>query len=171
MSSQLPCGQAAPDFSLLDLKDKLHRLSDYQGRITVLNFWSAECPWVARTDRELVARMSKWGDTVALLTIASNPNESIELIRAVSKERQLPVVLSDPEQFVANLYGAQTTPHIFVIDRNGDLRYQGAVDDVTFRKRIPSMNYLDSAIEALLTGRTPDPEAAPPYGCAIVRYS
>jgi peroxiredoxin len=171
MDPLLPCRQAAPHFSLLDLNNDLHRLGDYQGRIIVLNFWSAECPWVERTDREITARLPELDNAVVLLTIASNPNEPIELLRTVSRERQLPIVLHDPEQLVADLYGAQTTPHMFVIDRNGVLRYQGAFDDVTFRKRNPSVNYLDRAINALLSGGTPDPEATPPYGCAIVRFA
>jgi peroxiredoxin len=171
MASRLSCGQAAPDFSLPDLTNNLHRLRDYQGWITILNFWSADCPWVERTDRELVARLSRWNSSVVLLTIASNPNEPIELLRTASIERRLPVVLQDTEQVVANLYCAQTTPHLFIIDRHGFLRYQGAFDDVTFRKRIPSVNYLDRAIDALLGGKTLHPQVTPAYGCAIVRYT
>jgi hypothetical protein len=169
MEPRLPCGQAAPDFSLFDLNNNHHRLGDYQGRITILNFWSAECPWVERIDREIITRLYGWGEAVVLFTIASNPNESIELLRSASMERRLPVVLHDQYQFVADLYGAQTTPHIFVIDCHGILRYQGAFDDVTFRKRIPTTNYLDQAIKALLEGRTPNPEITASYGCAIVR--
>lgn len=171
MDPRLPCGQTAPDFSLLDLNKAPHHLRDYQGRIAVLNFWSAECPWVERTDRDMILRLPRWGDEVVFFAIASNPNESIDLLRAISKERRLPLVLHDPQQQVANLYGAQTTPHVFVIDRNSLLRYQGAFDDVTFRKRTPTVNYLDLAVDALLAGRKPDPEFTPPYGCAIVRYS
>jgi hypothetical protein len=105
------------------------------------------------------------------LYIASNLNEPEELLQTMSKERGLPVVLRDTHQIVANLYGAQTTPHLFVIDRTGILRYQGAFDDVSFRKRTSSIQYLDEAVEALLAGHSPNPEYSPPYGCAIVRYS
>jgi peroxiredoxin len=171
MDPFLPCGQAAPNFSLYDLNNQLHSLRDYQGRITVMNFWSAECPWVERTDREIQLRLSKWAPAVVLLYIASNLNESIELLQTTSKERGLPVVLRDTKQIVANLYGAQTTPHFFVIDSTGILRYQGAFDDVSFRKRTPSIQYLDEAMETLLAGRLPNPQCTSPYGCAIVRYS
>jgi peroxiredoxin len=171
MDPLLPCGHAAPDFSLYDLNNQLHRLMDYQGYITVLNFWSAECPWVERTDREIQLRLSRWEPAVVFLYIASNLNEPDELLQTKSKERGLPVILRDTNQIVANLYGAQTTPHLFVIDRTGILRYQGAFDDVSFRKRIPSIQYLDEAVEALLAGNSPNPEYSPPYGCAIVKYS
>jgi hypothetical protein len=59
---------------------------------------------------------------------------------------------------------------MFVIDRNGVLRYQGAFDDVTFRKRIPIGELSRSGDQCSLSGGTPDPEATPPYGCAIVRF-
>jgi len=75
----------------------------------------------------------------------------------------------DAQCFVADLYQAQTTPHVYVIDREGILRYRGAVDDMTFRKRIPTRFFLDEAIESLLEGRSPSLTESPAYGCAIVR--
>lgn len=137
----------------------------------MVNFWSAECPWVERTDLEIMLRLPGWGDAVVVLWIASNLNEPIEQLQTVSQQRGLPVVLRDSEQLVANLYGAQTTPHYFVIDRTGILRYQGAFDDITFRNRTSSVHYLDQAVEALLAGYSPQLESTPPYGCALVRYS
>jgi hypothetical protein len=58
-----------------------------------------------------------------------------------------------------------------VIDQAGLLRYQGAVDDVTFRQRTPTRYYLREAVEALLAGRQPQPQETPPYGCTVVRYA
>jgi hypothetical protein len=77
--------------------------------------------------------------------------------------------LHDSQGLVAE-HGAQTTPHLFLIDPGGFLRYQGAFDDVTFRQRTPTQAYLYQAVEALLAGRLPDPAETPAYGCAIVRY-
>jgi peroxiredoxin len=106
-----------------------------------------------------------------MLSIASNVNESVELLRRVAQERKLPLLLHDKHQLVADLYGAQTTPHLFVIDRQGILRYQGSYNDLTFRKRLPSRQYLNEAIEALLAGRQPELEQTTPYGCSIVRFA
>jgi len=69
---------------------------------------------------------------------------------------------------VAGLYGAVTTPHVFVIGADGVLRYTGAPDDVGFRMRTPTRAYLAQAVEALLDGREPDPAETPPFGCALV---
>jgi hypothetical protein len=106
---------------------------------------------------------------VTLWTIAANANETETQIRAAAAERGLPGLLRDAHQQVADLYAAQTTPHLFVIDPEGILRYQGALDDVTFRRRTPTVNYVRQAVEALLVGRQPDPDQTPPYGCTIVR--
>jgi peroxiredoxin len=171
MDPRLLCGQTAPDFSLPDVNGVFYRLSDFQDRFTILNFWSAECPWVERSDREIMAQLRRWGDAVVLLSIASNVNEPIELLKHVSRERGLPLLLHDQHQLVAGLYGAQTTPHVFVIDQQGILRYQGSQNDLTFRKRVPSRNYLNEAIEALMANRRPELEQTPPYGCSIVRFT
>jgi len=163
--------QPAPPFQLPDLEGRLHDLMDFRGQVVILNFWSAECPWSERVDRELLDLVKRWGSDVALLPIASNANEGLELLSSTAAARGIPRVLIDADQRVADLYGAQTTPHFFVIDREGYLRYQGAFDDVTFRKRTPREQYLKAAVEAVLGGRQPDPAETPPYGCALVRFS
>jgi hypothetical protein len=106
---------------------------------------------------------------VSLLPIAANRNEPLAALQAAARARRLPVVLLDARQTVADLYAAQTTPHVFVLDRPGRLRYRGAVDDVSFRQRTPTRCYLDQAIAALLEGRAPPVQETPATGCAIVR--
>ncbi len=167
----IPNNQPAPDFTLPDLHGRLHSLGDYRGKVVILNFWSAECPHVARVDAELLPLVKAWGEALALLSIAANANERPELIAQVAAQRGLPLVLLDADHKVADLYAAQTTPHLFVVDGQGLLRYQGAFDDVTFRQRTPRQPFLRQALEAVLAGRQPDPSQTPPYGCAIVRYA
>ena len=169
MATLINCSEPAPLFELLDLHGDIHRLADEHGRILILNFWSAECPWAARCDQELLTYLPVWKDQVDLWTVASNMNESSDLITRVASERGLPLVLQDVQHHVADLYGAQTTPHLYVIDELGILRYQGALDDVTFSNRIPTRSFLRSAVEALLIGQLPEPAETLSYGCAIVR--
>jgi peroxiredoxin len=161
--------ESAPDFELPDLSGKLHRLSDARGKIVIVNFWSCECPHCERTDRALMAMSVQWAEEVVTLSIASNRNETIQSIEEAAKARRLLIVLIDADHFVADLYEAQTTPHVFVIDRNGILRYRGAVDDVTFRQRKAARFFLDEALEALLEGHFPALTETPAYGCTIVR--
>jgi peroxiredoxin len=161
--------QLPPDFRLPDLQGELHSLNDFRGRIVIVNFWSAECPHSERADRSIMDCLMQWDGNVKLLSIASNQNESLHLVEDVSRARQLPIVLTDTEHVVADLYEAITTPHIFVVDRDGILRYRGAIDDVTFRQRKATRFYLEEAVELLLAGRVPELQETPAYGCTIVR--
>ena len=161
--------ESAPDFELPDLSGKLHRLSDDRGKIVIVNFWSCECPHCERTDQALMAMSAQWAEEVMTLSIASNRNETIQSVEEAAKARRLPIVLIDADHLVADLYEARTTPHVFVIDWNGILRYRGAVDDVTFRQRKPTRFFLDEAVEALLEGHFPALTETPAYGCTIVR--
>lgn len=159
----------ALDFELPDLDGHIQRLSDYRGRIVVVNFWSCECPHSERTDRSLMATFIQWGEEVVMLTIAANRSESAEAVAEAAKTRRLPRVLMDAGRVVADLYEAQTTPYAFVIDREGILRYRGAVDNVAFRQRMPTRFYVEEAVEALLENRLPAVQESPAFGCVIVR--
>ncbi len=161
--------QPVPDFELPDLNGKTHRLSDYHGRIVIVNFWSYECPHSERTDKAILSMFVQWQDDVTMLSVASNRNESAEALKEAAESRRLPNVLHDADCRMADLFDAQTTPHVFVIDREGILRYRGAVDDVTFRQRKPARFFLDEAVESLLAGQLPTLTESPAYGCAIVR--
>ena len=161
--------QPAPDFELPDLLGNMHKLSDYRSKIVIVNFWSAECPHSERADRSTMACLVQWGDNVELLSIAANRNEPTQMLQEAADARRLPIVLIDAEQAVADLYEVVTTPHAFVMDRAGILRYRGAVDDVTFRQRKATRFFLEEAVEALLDGRLPETQETTAYGCAIVR--
>lgn len=161
--------QPVPDFELPDLNGTRHRLSNYRGRIVIVNFWSCECPHSERTDKAILSMFVQWQDDVTMLTIASNRSETVEALKEAAESRRLPNVLHDADCSVANLFDAQTTPHVFVIDRDGILRYRGAVDDVTFRQRKPTRFFLDEAVESLLSRQSPTLTESPAYGCAIVR--
>jgi len=161
--------ETVPDFRLPDLHGVVHRLDDLRGRIVIVNFWSAECPHSERTDQVLMAALHDWADEVALLAIASNASETPETIRRVADARRLPLVLHDGDQIVAELFAAEMTPHVFVIDQVGVLRYRGAVDDVSFAQRAPTRSFVSDAVERLRAGRMPDIQETAAYGCAIVR--
>ncbi|MCL4528977.1 MAG: redoxin domain-containing protein [Chloroflexi bacterium] len=168
-NSIVQINESAPDFELPDINGNLHRLSQYRGKIVIINFWSCECPHSERADHALMSMFVQWREDVVMLSIASNRSESIQSMEEAAKARRLPTVLIDAQQTVADLYDAQTTPHVFVIDRDGILRYRGAVDDVTFRQRKPTRFFLDEAVDALLNGHLPALAETPAYGCAIIR--
>lgn len=164
-------GDVASDFELTDLGGRLHRLGDYRDRIVILNFWSSECPHSEATDRLLLAMQARWGDRVVLLPVACNANETTASISAVAGQRHLPLMLLDPEHRVADLFAAETTPHVFIVDAHGRLRYRGAINDTYFARRMPSRNYVEEVVEALLAGGQPPVSETAPYGCAINRHA
>jgi peroxiredoxin len=161
--------QPALDFELYDRQGDLHALNAYRGKIVIVNFWSAECVHSERTDRWIVSQFAEWGSDVELLPIAANANESPESVDQAVLARGIPRVLIDTGHIVADRYEVICTPQIFLIDRDGILRYRGAVDDVAFRQKIATRNYLQEAVEALMQGRLPDVTGTPAYGCALVR--
>ena len=159
----------APDFELPDLQGDQHKLSDYHGKIVIVNFWSCECPHAERTDKLMMDLLVKCNGKVELLSIASNQNEPAQSVQEAAHARSLSTVLLDAGHVVADLYEAITTPHVFVVDGDGILRYRGAVDDVTFRQRKSTRFFLDEVIGSLLNGNLPTLTEMPAYGCTIVR--
>lgn len=168
-NDSMQLNEPASDFELLDLQGASHTLRDYRGKIVIINFWSAECPHSERADRQLLGWLERWNGEVVLLSIASNRNESMQMMREVAELRNIPHILIDSDHIVADLYEAVTTPHVFVLDREGILRYRGAVDDVTFRRREATHFFLQEAVNSLLKGGFPELNETPAYGCAIVR--
>jgi peroxiredoxin len=168
--TELNVGSHAPDFELNDLAGRPHRLSRLSGSVVVLNFWSAECPWAERGDRLLAGASPGWGPGVVVWRVASNANETPEQLQAAADGRGLEPVLLDLDQAVADLYGAATTPHLYVIDSEGVLRYRGAPDDVNWERKHPTRDYVDAAVRAALEGRSPDPATTPAFGCSLVRF-
>jgi peroxiredoxin len=168
MGSIVALGEPLPELALAGIDGRLCRLAEARGRVLILNFWSAECPHSARGDGTIVELVRTWGREVQVWAIASNWNEDDERIRAVARERGLPFVLLDRDQSAARLLGAVTTPHVFLADASGVLRYRGAIDDVAIGRPTPTRNCLEPAVAAVLAGRQPEPEETAPFGCAIV---
>lgn len=161
----------APDFSLSTLNGGRVSLIDTRGQVTVLIFWSAACRWSRRTDVMLVYRQLKWAPRgVRLIGVASNVNEAPAEMALEAENRGLkyPIGL-DPNGLVCGQYGASVTPHFFVIDRSGLVRYSGAGDDATEERPRPTELFLDQAVAAVLDNQPIPIEHTPPYGCPIVR--
>jgi peroxiredoxin len=167
MESVVRVGAPAPDFELPDFDGRSHRLASQRGRLTVLHFWSALCPWTERTDGRVLAAVR--AAEADLWSIAANADESLDVVRREALARGLGLVLVDSGQHVADLYTAAATPHVFLVDREGVLRYYGAPDDARFRYPEPRRSYLADALHAVRGGLAPDPAVTVTYGCAIVR--
>lgn len=163
----------APDFSLPALTGSRVSVTDLRGFVVVVNFWSADCVWSRRADVMLVYRQLTWeAKGVRIVGVASNVNENESQIRYEVESRHVryPVAI-DYDARTADLYKAEVTPQFFVLDRQGLIRYEGALDDASEKSRDARQFYLDKAVSALLANGTPDPAHTKPFGCAIVRQS
>lgn len=163
-------GELVKDFELPGLDGRAYRLADYRGRIVVITFWSASCPWSKLYDAYFQGRWQDWQHQgIMLLAIASNADESEADLRRAAAEAGLSFpILLDRGNAIADRFQAVTTPHVFVIDAAGRLAYRGAVDDRQFRRQA-TVNYLDEALASLRAGRRPEVQETPPRGCTIVR--
>jgi len=166
-------GEAAPDFTLTDVNGKTHSLSDYKGKVVVLEWLNHECPVTNRYTKTNVMRntLAKFkGKPVAWLAIDSShfADEKIQDIRKWVEANSLayPLLLDAPGK-VGHTYDAKTTPHIFVIDQKGTLAYQGAVDDDPYGNKDNPRNYVEEAITALLNGSTVSTTTTKPVGCSV----
>lgn len=171
MDTMINISQDTPEFQLSDLNGEIISLRSLRGWVVVLNFWSAECDWCSQVDEELSKYKESWKDKVKVLLIASNANESRDLIASVVAERKLDTVLLDPFHYVADLFAAQTTPHFFIVGSTGRLEYQGAWDNRNFRQRVATQLYVPQVVEALLADQPLPFTHTQPYGCALVRVA
>lgn len=166
-------GKPAPDFTLKDLDGKEHKLSALKGKIVVLEWTNHQCPFVKRCHKAKVMTktLEKFrGKPVVWLAIDSSyfAADKREEIREWKMQNGVTYpILLDPEGKVGRLYGAKTTPHMFVIDQKGVLAYQGAIDDNPYGDKKKATNYVEQAIRALLNGSTVAVKETKSYGCSV----
>lgn len=165
-----PIGVEAPHFSLADENGRIHSLSDYKGKLIVLEWTNQECPYVQRHYRQ--DTMEKLATTfekeLVWLAVNSTRDNLPKDTKAWRQEQKFQyATLQDPEGRVGRLYGAKTTPDMFVIDSQGVLRYAGAIDDDPRGRIDLPENYVSGAIQAILASEPPDPSQTRPYGCSV----
>ncbi|MCX5660967.1 MAG: redoxin domain-containing protein [Planctomycetota bacterium] len=175
---EAPVGKPAPAFELQGTDGKTHKLSDYQGKIVVVVFHSLKCPWAVAYDPVLgktVTGFAKPKDDkapeVVFVGINSNKAESLDQIKAASARLPFPI-LKDPHNKVADAYGARTTPHTYVIDQKGTLRYVGGIEKApTAPDEVgkSSEQYLGPVLAALVEGKEPPVTKTAAVGCTIKR--
>lgn len=166
-------GQPAPAFSLPDETGTTHTLEQYRGRIVVLEWTNPECPFVVRhyNERTMHNLINDFvGDQVVWLSIDSSHHRNAEMAAADKARFEMtPPVLLDTDGTVGRAYGARTTPHMYVIDAEGVLRYMGAIDDDARGRQSAEerTHYVRNALTAMRAGNQPDPSSTTPYGCSV----
>jgi len=179
-AAELRTGNPAPEFTLTDTNGKSHNLSDFKGKYVVLEWINHGCPFVVKhySEGNMQALQKEFtGKDVVWLSICSSAegkqgNMSNEEWNAVTTEKGAAptAVLIDADGVVGKLYDARTTPHMYVINPEGNLIYQGAIDDKrsTDASDIASSeNYVRSALKQAAAGEPVAKAQTQPYGCGV----
>jgi len=170
-------GDKAPDFAVSGSDGRTHRLSDYAGKIVVLEWTSPACPYTAMKyqDGAMQALQQKAAaQGVAWIAIdTAAPGRPGYLTPAAMRARMartgmhVAAFLSDTDGRIGRAYGAKTTPEIYVIGRDGRLAYEGAVDDNPAAELPGGPSYVGAAIADLRAGKPVETPQSLPYGCAV----
>jgi len=173
-------GNPAPDFTAKTSTGQTVRLSDYKGKVVVLEWTNHQCPFVAKHYRsgnmQKLQQEAKAKGVVWFSVVSSAPGQqgfvTAAQANAVVKEQKASptAVILDPEGTLGKLYGARTTPHMFVIDKAGQLQYMGAIDDqpnLAEKDVTKANNYVRAAIQQILAGQKVTTSTTQPYGCSV----
>lgn len=173
-------GEAAPDFKLKDLEGKEHSLSDFKGKYVVLEWMNHGCPFVKKhyeSNNMQTLQKQFTGKGVVWLAINSSApgkqgNETPDACKEACEKHQVAATacLMDPEGTVGRTFGAKTTPHMFVINPEGNVIYQGAIDSIASADAgdiAKATNYVKAALEEAMAGKPVTTAETKPYGCSV----
>ena len=172
-------GQPAPDFTATDINGKTIHLSDYKGKIVVIESYNQDCPFchnqyqngaMQELQRDLASKGVVW-----LLVDSVNPQNSSHRTREQARKEQadqkmtITAWIDDSSGQVGKTFGMRTTPHMFVVDKDGTLVYNGAIDDQATPDHDPrtAKNYVKDAVNQLLAGQKVTVTETKPYGCGV----
>lgn len=174
-------GEPAPAFSATDTHGNTIALSDFKGKIVVLEWSNHECPYVRKhydsNNMQDMQKNAAMHDIIWLTIVSSAPGKQghatpEEANAITARENATPhAKIMDENGTIGQLYGAKTTPHMFVIDVDGTLVYQGAIDSNPSTREdtivVDTKNYVAAALEALRDDVEIEVASTKPYGCSV----
>jgi peroxiredoxin len=179
-SQMLEIGKPAPLFEAVDSHGKTVRLADLRGRVVVLEWTNHDCPFVRKhynaKNMQAQQRDATEDGVVWLTILSSAPGEQghvapAEANRLTETRGAAPSnVLLDPTGKIGLAYGAQVTPHMYVVGKDGTLLYRGGIDDKPTTRVADvagATQHVRKALEAIKASRPVDPAITRAYGCTI----
>ena len=173
-------GEPAPDFTATDSNGAVRHLSDYKGKFVVLEWSNRGCPYVRKHygSGNMQRLQQEWtGRGITWLTVISSAPGTQGYVTAGEENAQLEktnarptAALLDPTGQVGHLYDAKTSPHMFVINPQGILIYDGAIDDKPTTDRADvatAKNYVSQALNEAMAGKGVSLRTSRPYGCSV----
>jgi peroxiredoxin len=168
-------GEQAADFSLKNVDGTMVSLKDYKGvNGYIVIFTCNTCPYAVMYEDRIIKLHNTYASQ-GYPVVAINPNDpsvkpgdDFASMQARAKEKNFPFkYLFDEGQKVYPAFGAQRTPHVYLLDANRYVRYIGAIDDNAQNESEVGIKYLENAIAALKAGNNPDPAETKAIGCTI----
>ena len=169
-------GKAAPEFALKGIDGKTYAISNFKGKVVVLEWTNPNCPYVQRVYKSGIMRgvQKKYADKVVWLTVNSThpKHQDFEKSEDLDKTYKdwiatFATMLLDPDGNVGRMYDAKTTPHMYIIDKEGKLVYAGAIDDDPRGRSSEKTNYVDAALTSMFEGKAVTTTSTRSYGCTI----
>ena len=173
-------GEKAPDFTATDSNGQTHKLSDYQGKFVVLEWTNRGCPYTQKhyNSSNMQKLQKEWtGRGVIWLTVVSSAPGKQGYVTAPEENAYLKqvsatptAVLLDPTGELGHLYDAKTTPHMYIINPQGTLIYNGAIDDrptTDVSDVNGAKNYVSLALDEATSGKAVSNPTTRPYGCSV----
>lgn len=180
INSTIKIGEVAPDFSAKDTNDKQVKLKDLKGKFVVLEWTNYDCPFVKKhyDSKNMQDLQKKYTDkgVVWISVISSAPGQqgymtADEANKAMKEKGAVPThMLLDQDGSMGRAYGAKTTPHMFVIDKDGKLAYMGAIDDkpTTLPDSLKgARNLVSLALDELMDSKKVTEPVTTSYGCSV----
>lgn len=176
-TARLSVGAPAPDFSLTDLSGQPVKLSDFKGKIVVLEWFNPDCPFVryAHDGEGPLAKRAAEAEAKGVVWLAINSGAAGKQGHGVARNQEAATawglthrILMDESGQVGHLYNAKTTPQLAVVGPDGNLAYQGGLDNAPLGKAEGErVDYLNAAVDALLAGQPVATPETKPYGCSV----
>jgi hypothetical protein len=178
--ASIEIGKPAPPFSLAGADGKTHSLTDFQGKTVVLEWNNPECPFVKKhygsgNMQKQQAEATAAG--VVWLTINSGAAGKQGHLDATSANAYIDKSGAHPTAYlfdvngkVGHAYGAKTTPHMYVIDKDGNLRYAGGIDSIASADQgdiADATQFVPQVLAELAAGKVPSTSKSEPYGCSV----
>lgn len=178
--ADIATGAEAPDFTLTDINGTAHSLRDYRGKLVILEWVNHGCPFVKNqydTDNMQALQRDAAAKGYIWLSICSSAEGKQGYFTGeewasvnMKKQGAATAILLDEDGTVGHLYRAKTTPHMYIINEQGVLVYQGGIDDIpsTSPEDIPhAKNYVRAALADIEANRAVQTPETRPYGCGI----
>lgn len=167
-------GKEAPGFELVDHEGNTVSLADYEGKVLVLEWINPDCPFVKRhyglgTMKDLAEKYQE--QDVVWLAVNSTHYMNQETNKKWAEKYELPYpILMDADGSVGRMYGAKTTPHMYIIDSTGKLVYQGGIDTQAAARgplKDDTVNLVAQALDEVLAEKDVSQSQSKPYGCSV----